>query len=119
MSDQPWKIKSEIKQFKWTGKLVTFKNKDLKEALRRHFRKINGAKYNEAPLTDEELPDYFLALGYDTTHNTRTGHTTDSIHMLAGDEVIFFHLPPQFCTDGIVTEAALELFFEELKPKHE
>ncbi len=113
MKMSPWIIKSKIKKFKWTGKLVTFKNSDLKDALRRHFRKPDsGQKYSEI---NEPLPDIFLVLGYDTIRNTRLHNTTGNVHFLAGENIVYFHLAPQFCSSGEIVELTIDLFFKELE----
>lgn len=114
-TEKPWEIKSNFKQFKWTGKLITFKSKNIRNSIRRQFINIeSGKSFKE--LT-EPLPDMFLVLGFQTTRSTRTSIVVGDLFLLGEKKTVKFHLPPQFCTSEEVLIAALEMFFIDAKTK--
>lgn len=112
--EKPWEVKSKIKQFKWTGKLITFKSKNIRNSIRRQFSNMSGSSFLEP---NEVLPDIFLVLGFQTTRSTRTNIVVGELLLLGERKTVKFHLAPQYCTSEDVLIAALEMFFIDAKIK--
>lgn len=111
--EKPWEIKSEFKQFKWTGKLITFKSENIRKSIRRQFSGVD----DDSLKNDEPLPNMFLVLGFQTVWSTRTNITVGNLLLLGERKTVKFHLAPQYCISEDVLIAALEMFFIDAKVK--
>jgi len=110
-------MKSKLKKFSLTGKLIEFKEASIKHAIQRHFKRIDDPKIGNAP--KQSLPDMFMVLGYVLNRSTSTGIATGELHLLGEDKVFKYHLAPQFSRSDETVEYAIDLFFNKVDPKND